>query len=209
MSNFMAKSLTKSASYIILALSAATCLPALAQTRTCIIDEQTGQHRCGWLADEQGYRIDVRPAPAVITAPVLAPTLSEDRYAREQRAAYEREQRTAAERQQRLAYEQQRMQVQEQVNALFVNVLGRDADIVTLRKVTEQVMSGRALADVRIELATSNEAREAVKQAYRDILRREADPSGLNSQLSEIRKGTSLAQVRQAMAESPEARGRR
>ena len=46
---------------------AAASAPVQAQSRTCIIDEVNGQHRCGWLADEQGYRIADRP---VYTQPV-------------------------------------------------------------------------------------------------------------------------------------------
>jgi hypothetical protein len=181
---------------------AATNLTAQAQSRTCIIDEVNGQHRCGYLADEQGYRIAdrpvyVQPAPVVV-APVEQPApVIVNRPA--QRNSYE----------ERQAYEQKRMEVQEWVNSLFLDVLGRDADIVTLRKVTGQVLEGRAMADVRIELATSAEARTAVNQIYRDILRREADPSGLNAQMAALRGGLTLAQIRQAIAESPEARNRR
>jgi hypothetical protein len=71
------------------------------------------------------------------------------------------------------------------------------------------VMEGRATADVRIELATSAEARTAVNQIYRDVLRRDADPSGLNAQMAGLRGGLTLAQIRQAIAESPEGRNRR
>jgi hypothetical protein len=182
---------------------AATNLTAQAQSRTCIIDEVNGQHRCGYLADEQGYRIADRPvyaqpAAPVVVAPIVQPApIIVNRPA--QRNSYE----------ERQAYEQKRMEVQEWVNSLFLDVLGRDADIVTLRKVTGQVLEGRAMADVRIELATSAEARTAVNQIYRDILRREADPSGLNAQMAALRGGLTLAQIRQAIAESPEARNRR
>jgi hypothetical protein len=41
-------------SAVLLACLAAASAPALAQSRTCIIDEVNGQHRCGYLADEQG-----------------------------------------------------------------------------------------------------------------------------------------------------------
>ena len=134
------------------------------------------------------------PAPVVITRP--APRM-DDGF--DPRMSYE----------ERQAYEQRRMEVQEVVNSLFLDTLGRDADIVTLRKVTRQVMDGRAMADVRIELATSAEARVAINQIYRDVLRREADPSGLNSQMAALRGGLTLAQIRQAISESPEARNRR
>jgi hypothetical protein len=185
---------------------AAASAPALAQSRTCIIDEVNGQHRCGYLADEQGYRIADRPvyappaAPVVVApvAPIVQPApIIVTRPA--QRNGYE----------ERQAAEQKRMEVQEWVNSLFLDVLGRDADIVTLRKVTAQVMEGRATADVRIELATSAEARTAVNQIYRDVLRRDADPSGLNAQMAGLRSGLTLAQIRQAIADSPEGRARR
>jgi hypothetical protein len=196
----------------------AASAPAQAQSRTCIIDEVNGQHRCGYLADEQGYRIadrptysqplpqpapviiapvqrpQVQPAPVIITRPAPQNT---DGY--DPRWSYE----------ERQAYEQKRMEVQEWVNSLFLDVLGRDADISTLRKVTRQVMEGRAMADVRIELATSAEARQAVNQIYRDILRRDADPSGLNSQMAGLRSGLTLAQIRQAITDSPEGRARK
>ncbi len=189
------------AAMLLLALTA-TSQTVLAQSRTCIIDEVNGQHRCGYLADEQGYRIADRPVytqPApVIVAPVMPPApVVIGRPG--SRSAFE----------ERQAAEQKRMEVQEWVNSLFLDVLGRDADIVTLRRVANQVMEGRAMADVRIELATSAEARAAVNQIYRDILRRDADPSGLNAQMAGLRSGLTLAQIRQAIAESPEGRARR
>lgn len=193
-------------------LCLASANPALAQSRTCIIDEVNGQHRCGWLADEQGFRIADRPvytqpvpqAPAVVApvrppVQVVVPRPSNNVDGYDPRWSYD----------ERQAYEQKRIEIQEWVNSLFLDVLGRDADIVTLRRVTRQVMEGRAMADVRIELATSNEARQAINQIYRDILRRDADPSGLNAQMAGLRSGLTLAQIRQAIAESPEGRARR
>jgi hypothetical protein len=190
-------------SAILLACLAAASAPALAQSRTCIIDEVNGQHRCGYLADEQGFRIPDRPvyappaAPVVVT-PVMPPAPVVIGRPGSRNSFEERQ-----------AFEQKRMEVQEWVNSLFLDVLGRDADIVTLRRVAGQVMEGRAMADVRIELATSAEARSAVNQIYRDVLRRDADPSGLNAQMAGLRSGLTLAQIRQAIAESPEGRARR
>jgi hypothetical protein len=178
---------------------------AQAQSRSCVIDETNGVLRCGRLADEYGRLIPDRLAPVIVApvqpAPVIinrnAPQRQDEVY--DPRMSYE----------ERQAAEQKRMEVQEWVNSIFLDVLGRDADIVTLRRVTRQVMEGRAPADVRIELATSTEARAAINQIYRDILRREADPSGLNSQIAALRSGLTLAQIRQAIAESPEGRNRR
>jgi hypothetical protein len=188
---------------MLLLVLTATSQAVLAQSRTCIIDELSGQHRCGYLADEQGYRIADRPtyappAAPVVVAPVMPPApVVIGRPG--SRSAFE----------ERQAAEQKRMEVQEWVNSLFLDVLGRDADIVTLRRVTRQVMEGRAPADVRIELATSTEARVAINQIYRDVLRRDADPSGLNAQMAGLRGGLTLAQIRQAIADSPEGRARR
>ena len=200
-------------SAVALVCLAAVSAPAQAQSRTCIIDEVNGQHRCGWLADEQGYRIADRPvyaqpvpqpAPAVVApvrppVQVIVPRPANNVDGYDPRWSYD----------ERQAYEQKRIEIQEWVNSLFLDVLGRDADITTLRRVTRQVMEGRAMADVRIELATSAEARTAVNQIYRDILRRDADPSGLNAQMAGLRSGLTLAQIRQAIAESPEGRSRR
>jgi hypothetical protein len=194
------------ASVALLCVAAAS---AQAQSRTCVIDETNGVLRCGRLADDYGRLIPDRTAPAyappVIVAPQPAPVIinrpvqprQDDGY--DPRISYE----------ERQAAEQKRMEVQEWVNSIFLDVLGRDADIVTLRRVTRQVMEGRAPADVRIELATSTEARAAINQIYRDILRRDADPSGLNAQMAGLRSGLTLAQIRHAIADSPEGRARR
>lgn len=200
------QALVSQVSAVLLVCIAAASAPAHAQNRTCIIDEQNGQHRCGWLADEQGFRIPDRPVytqpqpqPApVVVSPVMPPA-----------AVVIGRPGSRNNFEERQAYEQKRMEIQEWVNSLFLDVLGRDADIVALRKVTAQVMEGRAMADVRIELATSAEARQAINQIYRDVLRRDADPSGLNSQMAGLRSGLTLAQIRQIVADSPEGRSRR
>ena len=210
--NFFQRAVPQASAAALLCLAAVSS-PVQAQNRTCIIDEVNGQHRCGWLADEQGFRIPDRPvyaqpmplpAPVVVApvrppVPVVVPRPANNADGYDPRWNID----------ERQAYEQKRLEIQEWVNALFLDVLGRDADISTLRRVTRQVMEGRAMADVRIELATSAEARTAVNQIYRDVLRREADPSGLNAQMAALRSGLTLAQIRQAIAESPEARNRR
>ncbi len=197
MRNSMVFNLSKCAAALALMLTTAS---TFAQSRYCVIDEQTGRHHCGWLADAQGFRIP-DPAPAMVAPVVNPPVIIDNRSRREIEIEREREQR--------FVFEQQRLQVQERVNALFLEVLGRDADIVTLRRVTGQVMEGRALADVRIELATSQEARSTINQIYREILRREADLAGLNAQVAGLRSGMSMAQIRQSIQDSPEARNRR
>jgi hypothetical protein len=193
--------LLKSVAITLLAMAS---ISAQAQSRACVIDETNGVLRCGRLADEYGRLIPDRQLP-VIVAPVQPAPVIINRPGQRQDEVYD----PRVSYEERQAAEQKRLEVQEWVNSIFLDVLGRDADIVTLRKVTRQVMEGRAMADVRIELATSTEARAAINQIYRDILRREADPSGLNSQMAALRGGLTLAQIRQAIAESPEGRARR
>ena len=200
--------LTKLSVCLVAACLAAASLPALAQSRTCVIDEQNGVLRCGQLADEWGYVISDRPAPAQVVPVYQNPRRVEPRV--DPRFDPRVESRQAREeREQRALQEQERLRAQEAVNALYREVLGRDADFTSLRNFTDQVQNGRSLADLRVELATSVEARTAINQIYRDVLRREADQGGLNAHVSELRSGQSLSQIRAAIMASPEARGRR
>ncbi|MEO6293487.1 MAG: hypothetical protein ABIO88_12805 [Burkholderiaceae bacterium] len=164
----------------------ALSLPALAQSRACVIDERNGTLHCGYPADPYGNRIvDVPPGYA---APgYVAPGLGYER--RDERPTL--------------------AQAQERVNRLYREVLGRSADYTSLRQFADQVVDGRDLSDVRIELATSPEAREAIKRIYREVLGREADPSGLEAQINELRRGQSLSEIRATISRSPEARNRR
>ena len=164
----------------------ATSLPAMSQTRACVIDERNGALRCGRLVDERGRpMVDYAPPPAYVNPvnPVFGNDRRDDRMSREQ--------------------------AQDRVNRLFREVLGRSADYASLRNFADQVVDGRELSDLRVELATSPEAREAIKRIYREVLGREADPSGLESQLNELRGGQSLSQIRAMISRSPEARGRK
>jgi hypothetical protein len=203
-SHFVSQIVSQIAAVALLCLAAAS---AQAQSRACVIDETNGVLRCGRLADEYGRLIPDRAAPVIVTPvqPIPAPVIINRPGQPRQDEVYD----PRMSYEERQAAEQKRMEVQEWVNGIFLDVLGRDADIVTLRRVTRQVVEGRAPADVRIELATSSEARAAINQIYRDVLRREADPSGLNSQIAALRSGLTLAQIRQAIAESPEGRNRR
>jgi hypothetical protein len=200
---FSHRVISQIASISLLCLAASA--PAQAQSRSCVIDETNGVLRCGRLADEYGRLIPDRLAPVIVAPVQPAPVIINRNAPQRQDEVYD----PRMSNEERQAAEQKRMEVQEWVNSIFLDVLGRDADIVTLRRVTRQVMEGRAPADVRIELATSAEARTAINQIYRDILRRDADPSGLNSQIAALRSGLTLAQIRQAIAESPEGRNRR
>lgn len=165
---------------------AAISLPASAQSRACVIDERNGSLHCGFPADPYGNRIvDFPPQGNVV--PVFGNDRRDDR------------------RDERLNL----AQAQERVNRLYREVLGRSADYASLRRFADQVVDGRDLSDVRIELATSPEAREAIKRIYREVLGREADPSGLEAQVNELRRGQSLSEIRSAISRSPEARNRR
>ena len=174
--------LTRLSTCLAAACLVAASLPALAQSRACVIDERNGSLHCGFPADPYGNRImDLPPSGYV------APGFGSDR--RDERMSLG--------------------QAQELVNSLYREVLGRSADYTSLRQFADQVVDGRDLSDVRIELATSAEAREAIKRIYREVLGREADPSGLEAQINELRRGQSLSQIRATISRSPEARNRR
>lgn len=178
--------LTRFSTCLVVACLAAASLPALAQSRACVIDERNGALHCGIPADPYGNRMVDLPPPAYV-APVFGNDRRDDR--RDERM--------------NLA------QAKERVNRLYREVLGRSADYASLNRFADQVVDGRDLSDVRIELATSAEAREAIKRIYREVLGREADPSGLEAQINELRRGQSLSQIRAAISRSPEARNRR
>jgi hypothetical protein len=98
-------------------------------------------------------------------------------------------------------------QVARQVNEIFREVLGRDADRAALEGYTRAINGGASLSTIRREVANSAEARTAVDNLYRDILRRPAEEGGLRSWTAYMANGGTLADVRQQIASSPEARG--
>ena len=141
------------------------------------------------------------PAPQVIQQPVvIAPA--------PQPSLFE----IFAQSQNKRPPEEERMSEREakrNINRLFQEVLGREADYLALQNFSNAAMKGRSLEDIRLELARSEEGREVIRRAYREILKREADPSGLSSFHQKLINGESLTQIRNELASSDEAKRRR
>lgn len=96
-----------------------------------------------------------------------------------------------------------------QVNRLFQEVLGREADFTALQNFSNVAINGRPLTEIRLELARSEEAKQAIRRIYREVLGRDADPNGLNNFQQKLINGATLAQIRNELANSDEAKRRR
>lgn len=99
--------------------------------------------------------------------------------------------------------------VEDRVDRLYREVLGRRADRSGLRAYTNRVVRGGwSYGDVRRELARSREARTQINRLYREILGRSADRRGLISYQRRLERGWSMAQVRRDLMNSSEGRRR-
>ena len=96
---------------------------------------------------------------------------------------------------------------QEEINNLYIQVLGRNANSNDLRNY-HQGFNNRSysLADVRLNLVNSQEFTQAVNNLYREYLGRNADNNGLQSYRNAVMNGMSFEEVRNEIANSPEAR---
>ena len=141
------QTLSRFSACLVAACLAAISWPAMAQSRACVIDERNGSLHCGAPADPYGNRIgDFYPSGNA------APVFGNDRLGNS-RGDDRRDERL------NLA------QAQERVNSLFREVLGRTAEYDSLRRYADTVVNGRDLSDVRLELATSPEARTGLPSA--------------------------------------------
>ncbi|MFB2939018.1 DUF4214 domain-containing protein [Aerosakkonemataceae cyanobacterium BLCC-F154] len=95
------------------------------------------------------------------------------------------------------------------INRLYRQVLGRNADNEGLRTWSRQLQRGRSLSDIRRELAYSREAGARINDIYRRVLGRNVDRNGLRTWQSELARGKSLREVERSIERSPEARRRR
>lgn len=102
-----------------------------------------------------------------------------------------------------------RSQYYDEINRLYRQVLGRNADDAGLRTWTRQLQRGRSLSDIRRELAYSREAAAEINYIYQRVLGRNVDRNGLRTWQSELARGKSLREVQRSIERSPEARGRR
>lgn len=103
-----------------------------------------------------------------------------------------------------------RVDYYDDLNRIYRDVLGRDIDRRGYRAYSEQLSRGRmTLSDVRREVASSEEARQAINQVYREVLGRDADNQGLRTYQRRLVDGWTLRQVRRELENSDEARNRR
>ncbi|XWK86250.1 MAG: DUF4214 domain-containing protein [Phormidium sp.] len=102
-----------------------------------------------------------------------------------------------------------RSEYYDDINRLYRQVLGRNADNEGLRTWSRQLQRGRSMSDIRRELAYSREAEARINDIYRRVLGRNVDRNGLRTWQSELARGKSLREVERSIARSPEARNRR
>lgn len=107
-------------------------------------------------------------------------------------------------------YDDDQRDLEEDIDDLYREVLGRPADSSGLRTYVRRVEDdGWSLERVRRDLAESSELDQAIDRAYREILGRPADNSGLRTYRDRVRNnGWSMDRVRQDLANSSEARNR-
>jgi len=84
----------------------------------------------------------------------------------------------------------------EEINKIYIEVLGRQADFQGLVTWTKELDRYRTLCQIRREVAYSREASEAINQIYREVLDREVDSKGLELWQNVLAKGASLAELR-------------
>ncbi|MFB2896210.1 DUF4214 domain-containing protein [Aerosakkonemataceae cyanobacterium BLCC-F50] len=102
-----------------------------------------------------------------------------------------------------------RSQYDDEINRLYRQVLGRNADYDGLRTWSRELQRGRSLSYIRRELAYSQEAENTINNIYRRVLGRNVDRNGLRTWQSELARGKSLREVERSIERSPEARNRR
>lgn len=106
-------------------------------------------------------------------------------------------------------YDRDRRDYYDDINRLYREVLGRNADNNGLRTWSRQLERGRSIRDIRRELAYSREGVDAINDVYRQVLGRNVDRNGLRTWQKELADGKSLREVRRSIQRSSEARDRR
>jgi len=96
-----------------------------------------------------------------------------------------------------------------EINQLYREVLGRNADGEGLRTWSRQLERGKSLREIRRDLAYSREAENAINNIYRQVLGRNSDRNGLRNWQRELAEGKSLREVRRSIAGSREGREQR
>lgn len=94
------------------------------------------------------------------------------------------------------------------VNRVYREVIGRNANDRELRYWSREIARGRSARDIRRDLAESREAAYAIDQIYRQVLGRNVDRGGLRTWQRQLAQGSNLRQVRREIERSDEARRR-
>jgi uncharacterized protein YbcI len=99
---------------------------------------------------------------------------------------------------------------EQQINNIFLQVLGRDADSNDLKNYRQKMTNQNwSLVQVRSEVASKPELNQAINKIYKEFLGREADKSGLEYFQNLVINGQSIESVRNSISNSAEAKNRR
>ena len=93
--------------------------------------------------------------------------------------------------------------VEQRIDQLYREVLGRRADRDSLRAYSDRILrAGWDYSQVRSELARSAEARENITNLYRQIIGRNPDSNTIRRYQVNLERGWSIDRVRQELARS-------
>jgi hypothetical protein len=108
------------------------------------------------------------------------------------------------------SYPQQSIQdVRRDVNKIYRDMFGMDADNASLRTWVRSVELGRSLNDIRKDIAYSPQARNMINQVYREELGRDVDSSGLQTYSRALARGDNLNDIRKDLRRSSEYKNKR
>jgi Domain of unknown function (DUF4214) len=95
--------------------------------------------------------------------------------------------------------------IQNYLEQLYQELLGRTADSGALNYWGNAILSGTALPTIVVQIEGSQEyLTDEVQTIYQKLLQRQADSGGLSAFTNELAHGTSLTQVEETIAGSPE-----
>ncbi|MFB2939019.1 DUF4214 domain-containing protein [Aerosakkonemataceae cyanobacterium BLCC-F154] len=84
----------------------------------------------------------------------------------------------------------------EQINQIYIEVLGREVDFPGIITWTKELDRYRTICDIRRDIAYSREAEAAINQMYQEVLGRNVDRKGLEIWKNVLAKGTTLYRIR-------------
>ena len=92
------------------------------------------------------------------------------------------------------------------INKIYQEVLGRDADSQGLITWLRELSRSTTLKDIRSRIAKSREAKGVINRLYQEVLGRDVDPRGLKTYTSHLARGWSQSDIREHIQRSDEAR---